>query len=67
MASRSTLEAARFWLTFCSSGGCVSAALGVVSLVILIFYRLHGKWLEDIEVELNKRRAADGIASTVPV
>ncbi len=41
------------------------AALGVVSMVILMFYPLHEKKMAEIEVELKKRRAADGVESTV--
>jgi GPH family glycoside/pentoside/hexuronide:cation symporter len=41
------------------------AGIGVLSMVILMFYPLHERKMAEIEVELKKRRAADGAESTV--
>jgi GPH family glycoside/pentoside/hexuronide:cation symporter len=42
------------------------AGIGIVSMVILMFYPLHEAKMAEIEVELKKRRAADGVESTIP-
>jgi GPH family glycoside/pentoside/hexuronide:cation symporter len=42
------------------------AAIGIASMVILMFYPLHEGKMAEIEVELKKRRAADGVGSTIP-
>ncbi len=41
------------------------AGIGVLSMAILMFYPLHERKMAEIEVELKKRRAADGAESTV--
>src|SRR5271157_751772 len=42
------------------------AAIGLVSMVALMFYPLHERKMAEIEVELKKRRAAAGLEAAIP-